>query len=384
MDVYEESLELHKKLKGKLKVTSKKPIKTKEDLSLLYTPGVAQPSREIAKAKEKVFEYTGKGNSVAVISDGSAVLGLGNIGGLASLPVMEGKCAIMAEFADLDATPIILNTQEPDEVINVVKAISPSFGAINLEDFAAPNCFYIEENLQDLGIPVFHDDQHGTAIVITAGLINSLKVVGKENKPLKVVISGAGSAGQATARLLLDFQELKIDDIILLDSKGAIYEGRENLDPYKKRISKITNKEKQSGLLKDVIKNADVFIGVSQPDILKPENVKKMAEKPIIFAMANPVPEILPDLAKKAGATVVATGRSDFPNQVNNALIFPGIFRGALDVKAKTITKEMKVAAALSIALLVKEPKPEFIIPSIFDPNLVPTVAKAVSESYRG
>jgi len=384
MDVYEESLQLHKKLKGKLKVTSKKPIKTNGDLSLLYTPGVAQPSREIAKNKEKVFEYTGKGNSVAVISDGSAVLGLGNIGGLASLPVMEGKCAIMAEFAHLDAIPIILNTQEPDEVVNSIKAISQSFGAINLEDFAAPNCFYIEESLQDLGIPVFHDDQHGTAVIIAAGLINSLKVVGKENKPLKIVISGAGAAGQATANLLLNFDKLKIDDIILLDSKGAIYEGRGNLDPYKERISKITNKEKRTSVLSKVINNADVFIGVSQPEVLKSEDVKNMYKDPIVFAMANPVPEIMPDVAKNAGAAVVATGRSDFPNQVNNALAFPGIFRGALDTRAERITKEMKISASLAIASLVKEPTPDFIIPSIFDQNLVPTVAKAVSENYRG
>lgn len=381
MDVYEESLQLHKKLEGKLKISSKEGIKSKKDLSLLYTPGVAQPCREIAEKPNKVFDYTGKGNLVAVISDGSAVLGLGNIGGSASLPVMEGKCAILSEFADIDAFPLVLNTQNPEEIISIVKAVAPSFGAINLEDIAAPKCFYIEEKLQEIGIPVFHDDQHGTAIVILAAFINALKVVGKEAGPLKIIVNGAGAAGQATAKLLLQYGKGQIRDLILLDSKGAIYRGRKGLDEYKKKIAVVTNKDCLSGSLTEVIGDADVFIGVSKPKVLTKNDIRLMNKKPIIFAMANPEPEIMPDEAKKAGAAVVATGRSDFTNQVNNALAFPGIFRGALDCRVERINDKMKIDAAFAIADLVQNPSVDNIIPSIFEKNLVKAVAQAVKKA---
>lgn len=379
MDIYSESKSLHKRLKGKLGIKSKIPIKSTHDLSLLYTPGVAKPSEEISYSESKVYDFTGKGNTVGVVSDGSAVLGLGNIGGAASLPVMEGKCAILSEFAKINAFPIVLNTQNAEEVINVVRAISPSFGAINLEDITAPNCFYIEDRLQDTGIPVFHDDQHGTAIVVLAALINALKVVKKE-KPIKVVISGAGAAGQAIAKLLLRNNTILIDDLILLDSKGVISKGRSGLDIYKKKLCEITNKNNVSGGLDSAIKGADVFIGVSRPKILNSDWITLMSNNPIIFAMSNPEPEIKPEEAKRAGAAVVATGRSDFANQVNNALAFPGVLRGALDSRAKKIDDKMKIAAAFAIAKLVPKPTAEKIIPSIFDRKLVNAVAQGVKK----
>lgn len=372
----EEALRLHEAKKGKIEVKGKVKLRNKEDLSLAYTPGVAEPCKEIVKDTNNVYKYTFKQNTVAVITDGSAVLGLGNIGAEAALPVMEGKCLIFKEFAKIDAFPLCLKTQNAKEIIETVKNVSPVFAAINLEDIAAPKCFEVEEALKKgLDIPVFHDDQHGTAVVVLAGLINALKVTGKSNNA-KVVISGAGAAGIATAKMLLNYG---IKNIVLVDSFGAIYEGRkENMNFAKEEIAKLTNKEGKSGKLSEIVEGADVFIGVSAPSILKKEDVEKM-NKPIVFAMANPVPEIMPDEAKAGGAEIIATGRSDFPNQINNALCFPGIFRGALDVRAKAITEEMKLAAAKAIASLV-EPTKEKIVPDIFDKRLVKTIARAVKK----
>ncbi|MCR4284825.1 MAG: NADP-dependent malic enzyme [archaeon] len=379
MDINEESLELHKKLRGKIEVRSKVSINNKKDLSLAYTPGVAEVCRVIHSNKEKVYDYTSKGNMVAVISDGSAVLGLGNIGAEASLPVMEGKAILFKEFADIDAFPIILNKQDIQETINTIKNISPGFGGINLEDFKAPECFEIEAALQDLGIPVMHDDQHGTAVVVLAGLINALKLKGSDKKDVGIVLNGTGAAGVAITRILLEYG---FKNIILVDSKGTIYRGRKDLNEIKKELAELTNKELIKGGLRDALEGVDIFIGVSKGNLLTKDMIGVMNEKPIIFALANPTPEIMPDLAKEAGAFIIATGRSDFPNQVNNVLAFPGIFRGALDIRAKRITNKMKIAAAEALASLVAEPSVDMIIPHSLDKTVVPRVAEAVKKAY--
>lgn len=378
-NIQKKSLELHKKLKGKFEIRSKIPLKTKEDLSLVYTPGVAEACLEIAKDKSKIYDYTIKGNSVAVISDGSAVLGLGNIGAEAALPVMEGKTVIFKELANIDAYPICLQSQDVKTNIETIKNISTVFGGINLEDFKAPECFEIESALQDLGIPVMHDDQHGTAVVVLAGLINSLKLKNLNKEQARVVINGAGAAGIAITKLLLKYS---FKHIILLDSKGIICKGRSDLNEVKKKISEQTNMECIKGDLEDALQGADIFIGVSKPNLLNERLIKLMNKDPVIFALANPTPEIMPDQAKKAGAFIVATGRSDFPNQVNNSLAFPGIFRGALDIKAKRITDDMKIAAAQAIASLV-QPSSEKIIPFSLDRDVVPAVANAVKKAYK-
>lgn len=379
MNIQEESLELHEKLKGKLEIKSKMPLKNKKDMSLAYTPGVAEPCRYIAKNKEDVYKYTFKGNSVAVISDGSAVLGLGNIGAEAALPVMEGKAILFKEFANIDAFPICLESQDVQKNIETIKNIAPVFGGINLEDFKAPQCFEIEANLQDLGIPVMHDDQHGTAIVVLAGLINALKVVNKKIENVKIVFSGAGAAGIAVTKMLLNYGAT---NIILCDTKGTLYEGREGLNKYKEEISLVTNKEKLKGSLSDAMVNADVFIGVSVKGLVSKDMVSSMAKDAIVMAMANPDPEIMPDDAKEAGAKIIATGRSDFPNQVNNVLGFPGVFRGALDARAKRITEEMKLAAAEALASVIENPTPDEILPYATNKEIVPKVSKAVREAW--
>ncbi|MFH1325579.1 MAG: NADP-dependent malic enzyme [archaeon] len=378
MDIKKESLDLHEKLKGKLEVKSKIALKTKKDFSLAYTPGVAEPCKKIHENKNDVYKYTIKQNTVAVISNGTAVLGLGNIGAEAAIPVMEGKAAIFKELAGIDAFPICINSEDAEENINIIKKISPVFGGVNLEDYKSPECFEIEKNLQDLGIPVMHDDQHGTAVVVLAALINSLKVLNKKIEDVKIVFSGAGAAAIAISKLLISYGA-KGDNVILCDRKGAIYDGRDNLNKPKKEISEITNLKKENGSLKKVLEGADVFIGVSTGDVLEEKDVEKM-NGGIIFAMANPVPEISPEKAKKGGAKIIATGRSDFPNQVNNALAFPGIFRGALDVRAKRITEKMKIAAAEAIANFV-EPTSEKILPEITDRKVVAAVAEAVKKA---
>lgn len=375
-DFNEKALERHKELRGKIAVRLKDTLDSREQLSIYYTPGVAAVSRQIADHPETVADYTWLNNNVAVISDGTAVLGLGNIGPQASLPVMEGKCMLFKHFADIDAVPIVLNVHSADEIVAAVKAIAPSFGGINLEDIAAPICFEVEERLkEELPIPVMHDDQHGTAVVTLAGLINAAKLVGKQLKDCKVIVVGAGAAGVAVAKLLHKYAE---PEIIAVDSKGVVHKDREDLNDSKKRLLDITNPNHVSGSLADVIKGADIFIGVSQPGLLTPDMVKSMAKDPIIFAMANPTPEIMPDDAKAAGAAVVATGRSDFPNQVNNALAFPGIFRGALDNHVRQITDEHKIAAAEAIVSLVKNPSVDEIIPHVGDERLVPVIAKVI------
>lgn len=391
-DIYQESIELHKKLSGKLEIKSKIEIKDKHDLALAYTPGVAEPCREIAKDKSKVYDYTIKKNSVAIVSDGSAVLGLGNIGAEASIPVMEGKAILFKEYGGVDAFPICLKTQDTQEIINIVKNISPVFGGINLEDISAPRCFEIEEALQEIGIPVFHDDQHGTAIVVLAGLINASKIANKKLSDLKVVVSGAGAAGTAITKLLLCHGQEKnactsVKEIIVCDSKGIISKDREDLknNKYKQELIKITNKNNLSGLLKNALKDADVFIGVSAPNVLKKEMIQIMNNKPIVFAMANPVPEIMPDKAKEAGVFIIATGRSDFPNQVNNVLVFPGLFRGALDAGAKQITNKMKIAAAYELSKCVadSELNTENILPSVLDKEVTKKIALAISKAVK-
>lgn len=366
--------EYHSKFKGKINVEVSTPITNKEDLSLAYTPGVAEVSKAIAQNPEKVYDYTIKPHTVAIVSDGSAVLGLGNIGAAGAIPVMEGKAALFKTFAGIDAFPICLNTQDPTEIINIVKNIAPVFGGINLEDISAPRCFEIEERLQDIGIPVMHDDQHGTAVVVLAGIINASKVVGKDLNTLKVVINGAGAAGNAIAKLLSG----KVRDIIVVDSTGIIHEERTDLDPYKKLLLEILNRINIRGGLKEAIKDADVFIGVSKGNLLTREDIKTMSSKAIVFAMANPTPEIMPEEAKAGGAMVVATGRSDMPNQVNNSLAFPGIFKGALEIRATKITQKMKTAAAQALADLVKNPSAEKIIPGPFDDGVVDAVSAAV------
>lgn len=379
MDLQKESLLLHEKFQGKLTVDVKMPLNSMKDLSLAYSPGVAEPCRRIHDQPEKVYDYTIKGNLIAVVSDGTSVLGLGDIGPEASMPVMEGKAALFKAFAGIDAVPICLDTKDPEEIIKTVRLLQPSFGGINLEDIAAPNCFYIEERLkQEMNIPVFHDDQHGTAIVTAAGLINALKLAGKKMDEIKIVINGAGAAGIAIIKLLLN---MGAKDIIMCDTKGAIYEGRqERLNPVKESVAKITNPGKRKGSLEDVIIGADVFIGVSSAGALTKEMVETMSPNSIIFAMANPVPEIMPDEAKAAGAKVVGTGRSDLPNQVNNVLAFPGIFRGALDVRATEINEEMKMAAVEAIAGLIDatDLTPDYVIPGPLDSRVVPAVRDAV------
>lgn len=379
MELRKEALELHLKNKGKLEIKSKIKIKNRKILSLAYTPGVAEACMSIFRNKKDIYKYTIKQNSVAVISDGSAVLGLGNIGAEASLPVMEGKCILLKEFANVDAFPICIKTQDPDKIIEIVRNIAPVFGGINLEDISAPRCFKIEDELQDLGIPVFHDDQHGSAIVVYAALMNASKVAKKDLSEMKVVINGAGAAGTGITRVIFD----KVKDIIVCDSKGIIYRGRKDLNPYKKRLSEITNKENKKGLLKDALVGADVFVGVSVANVVTKEMVKAMNKKPIIFAMANPVPEIMPSEARKGGAYIIGTGRSDFPNQINNLLAFPGVFRGALDARAKRITRKMKLAAAFALANYVKNPKPNKVLPDPLDKKAVIVVANAIKRAAK-
>lgn len=377
------ALDMHKENKGKISVESKVSVKNKDDLSTAYTPGVAEPCRVIHKNKEAVYEYTSKGNMVAVVSDGTAVLGLGDIGAYGAIPVMEGKAVLFKSFANVDAFPICLNTKDTEEIIRTIKLLEPMFGGINLEDIAAPRCFEIEQRLkEELDIPVFHDDQHGTAIVVLAGLINGLKLAKKEIEKIEVVINGAGSAGIAIAKLLL---RAGVKNIVICDRKGAIYKGRENLNSSKEEITKITNKNNQKGSLEDVIKNKDVFIGVSAPNSVTKEMIASMKEKAIVFAMANPVPEIMPKEAKEAGAFIVGTGRSDYPNQINNVLAFPGIFRGALDVRAKQITEAMKIGAAYAIANVLKDTElsVEKIIPEPFNQEVGQAVAQAVMKAAR-
>ena len=380
MGLKEETLELHRKNGGKIAVKLKVSVNTRHDLSLVYTPGVAEVSRVIAENKEAVYDYTIKKNTVAVVSDGSAVLGLGNIGPEAALPVMEGKCVLFKELADVDAFPICLATQDRDEIIKTVKHIAPVFAGINLEDIAAPRCFEIEAALQDIGIPVFHDDQHGTAVVIHAALTNAAKVVGKKIEELTVVVNGAGAAGITVAKLLTCFEVnpnvcTSVKDVIVCDSNGIINADGDN--PYKTELAHMTNKRKIKGTLAHALEGADVFIGVSKGNVLTKEMIKKMAPNPIIFAMANPTPEIMPDEAKAAGAAIVGTGRSDFPNQINNALVFPGIFRGAIDARAPRITKEMQLAAARALASSV-EPTAERILPEVLDKSVTQRIAAAV------
>jgi len=373
------ALKLHKDKKGKIEIKSKIPILTKEDLALAYTPGVAEVSREIHEDKEKVYDYTSKKNMVVVISDGSAVLGLGNIGAEAAIPVMEGKAVLFKEFAGIDAFPICLSSQDVKTNIETIKNIAPMFGGINLEDFKAPECFEIENSLQDLGIPVMHDDQHGTAVVVLAGLINSLKLKGVDKEDVRVVINGVGAAGTAITKLLIEYG---FKNVILVDSQGVLSSKREGLNRYKRELVEITNKYGVEGNLEDALKGADVFIGVSKAGLLTKYMVESMNENPIIFAMANPVPEIMPDEAKEAGAFIVATGRSDLPNQVNNVLAFPGIFKGALKIRANRITTKMKLAAAEVLASLVEGLNVNKIIPEPLDKTIVPAVADAVITSY--
>ncbi|OGE31379.1 malate dehydrogenase [Candidatus Daviesbacteria bacterium RIFCSPHIGHO2_01_FULL_44_29] len=379
-DLKARALAYHAKFKGKITTLVQSPITNKEDLSLAYTPGVAEVSRAVAVDKSLAYQYTLKGHTVAVITDGSAVLGLGNIGPEAALPVMEGKAALFKTFADIDAFPLCLATQDTQEIIRTVRLLAPVFGGINLEDISAPRCFEIESSLQDLGIPVMHDDQHGTAVVVLAGLLNAVKVVGKEMKNLRVIISGAGAAGVAVTKLIID----QVKEVIVCDTKGVIYDGRiENMDSSKEALAKITNPNKVRGRLQDALRDADVFVGVSAPNLLTAADCQLMAANSIVFAMANPVPEIMPDEAKKGGVRVVATGRSDFPNQINNSLAFPGIFKGALSCGAKKITREMKLAAAWALADLVPEPTFDKIIPGPFDPGVVPAISAAVASSNK-
>lgn len=381
MDIYQESLKFHEELKGKLEVTSRAKINNSKDLSLAYTPGVAEPCREIHKDPNKAYTYTRKWNTVAVISDGTAVLGLGDIGPLASLPVMEGKCVLFKEFADVDAFPIVLDTKNVDEIVDTIARIAPSFGGINLEDISAPRCFEVEARLKEkLDIPVFHDDQHGTAIVVLSGIINALKIVKKELADLKIVINGSGSAGTAICKLLLSSG---VKNIVMCDINGVIHKKAELANDALRALAEITNPNNETGTLKDAIKNADVFIGVSAPNLVSKEMVASMNKDAILFAMANPTPEIFPEDALAAGAKVVGTGRSDYPNQINNVLAFPGIFRGALDVRATEITEEMKVAAAYAIANAIDatEITAENIIPKAFDLKVQRMVAEAVREA---
>ena len=380
MDYNSLSLKMHEEHKGKVEVVSKVAVKNRDDLSTAYTPGVAEPCRKIRDNKADVYKYTCKGNMVAVVSDGTAVLGLGDIGPEAAIPVMEGKSILFKEFGGVDAFPICLDTKDVDEIVETVKRIAPVFGGINLEDISAPRCFEIERRLkEELDIPVFHDDQHGTAIVVSAGLINALKLVGKPFDEANVVINGAGSAGISICKLLL---QLGIGNVVLVDRQGALCPGQDWMNPAQTEMAEITNKDRQTGPLADIMKGKDVFVGVSAPNIVTAEMVASMAADPIVFAMANPTPEIMPEEAAKGGVRVMATGRSDYPNQINNVLVFPGIFRGALDAKATGITEEMKMAAAKAIASIVtdEELKEDYIIPGAFDERVAKVVAKAVAD----
>lgn len=378
MTIYEQSIAKHKEYKGKLAIHSKVPLDNRQDLSTYYSPGVAAPCLEIQKDPETAYDYTWKNNSVAVVSDGTAVLGLGNIGGLAGLPVMEGKSILFKNFADVDATPIVLASTDPDETIRTVINIAPTYGGINLEDIKAPECFYIEEQLKaQLNIPVFHDDQHGTAIVVLAGLINALKITNRDITTSKIIVSGAGAAGIAITKLLALYGAT---DIVMIDSKGAIYEGRDGLNPYKESLTYL-NKEHKKGKLTDIIGGTDIFIGVSgQVDDLSSDDIKSMNPDPIIFALSNPTPEVNPEVAKQAGAAIIATGRSDYPNQLNNVLVFPGLFRGILDGRIVQITDDHKLAAAIAIANYVDNPTTEEIIPNPLDKNVATIVAQAVKK----
>ena len=380
MSIDEKAVFLHKQWNGKIKTCAKAPVKSREDLAIAYTPGVAAPCRIIAEDKEAVYTYTLKANTVAVVSDGSAVLGLGNIGPEAAMPVMEGKCVLFKEFGDINAFPICLSTQDPDEIVAAVKAIAPTFGGINLEDISAPRCFEIEERLKkELNIPVFHDDQHGTAIVVLAGIINGLKVVGKDKEDCQVVVNGAGSAGIAITKLLLRYV---FKHVTMCDREGIIGKDYPNLNWMQKEMTEVTNLENKKGSLADALVGADIFVGVSAPNIVSAEMVASMNRDAIIFAMANPTPEIMPDVAKAAGAKVVGTGRSDFPNQVNNVVAFPGIFKGALEGRATQITEDMKLAAANALANLVDPDQlnEDFILPEAFDPRVAQVVSQAVKD----
>jgi len=378
VDYYQESLKLHAAKKGKIEVISKVKVESKDDLSLAYSPGVAEPCREIAKNPDEVYKYTSKGNLVAVVTDGSAVLGLGNIGTKAAMPVMEGKAILFKEFGGVDAFPICLDSQDTEEIIQAVKMIAPGFGGINLEDISAPRCFEIEQRLiEALDIPVFHDDQHGTAIVVLAGLINSLKLTDRRLDEVKVVVNGVGAAGVAITKLLITYG-VKPENFLLCDSRGIIYKGRENLNPVKEELAQITNANQIQGGLADAMQGADVFLGVSLAKLVTQDMVRSMAKDPIIFAMANPEPEIMPDLALEAGAAIVATGRSDFPNQVNNVLGFPGIFRGVLDAGIRIIDNKVKVTAAEAIANYLEHPTRDAIIPSALDKKVAEAVAQAI------
>ena len=381
MDYAKESLKMHYDLKGKIEVVSRAKVDSKDALSLAYTPGVAQPCLEIQKDVNKSYDLTRRWNTVAVVTDGTAVLGLGDIGPEAGMPVMEGKCVLFKEFGGVDAIPLCVRSKDVDEIVKTVSLLAGSFGGINLEDISAPRCFEIEKKLKECcDIPIFHDDQHGTAVITLAGVINALKLVGKKLDEVKIVTSGAGAAGIAIIKLLMGLK-----NVIMTDRKGAIYEGREGLNPIKEEMAKITNFNKEKGTLAEVIKGADIFIGVSAPGTLTQDMVRSMAKDPIIFACANPVPEIFPDEAKAAGAAVVSTGRSDYPNQVNNVLCFPGLFRGVLDARASDVNDEMKVAAAYAIAGLVSDEEltAEYILPAAFDPRVKDAVAKAVAEAAR-
>ena len=383
MDIKEKALKQHEEWQGKIEVTSRAKLETPEDLSIAYTPGVAEPCLKISEDTDLSYKYTRRGNMVAVVTDGTAVLGLGDIGPEAGMPVMEGKCVLFKAFGGVDAFPLCVRSKDVDEIVNTIALLAGSFGGVNLEDISAPRCFEIEKKLKErCEIPIFHDDQHGTAVVTAAAMLNALKVTGRKLEDIRVVTSGAGAAGIAIIKLLVS---LVLKDVIMCDRKGAIYEGREGLNAEKEEMAKISNREMRKGSLAEVLKGADVFIGVSAPGTVTPEMVKTMAPNPILFPMANPVPEIMPDLAKEAGAAVVGTGRSDFPNQINNVLAFPGIFRGALDVRAKDINDEMKVAAAYAIADLIdeKDLNADYIIPNPFDKRVAPAVAKAVAEAAK-
>ena len=383
MTLQEESLKLHEQWRGKIEVISKVPVKDKHDLSVAYTPGVAEPCLKISENVDLSYAYTRRWNLVAVVTDGTAVLGLGDIGPEAGMPVMEGKCVLFKSFADVDAFPLCIRSKDVDDIVNTVRLLAGSFGGINLEDISAPRCFEIEKRLKECcDIPIFHDDQHGTAVVTAAAMINAMKLTGRRLEEQECVISGVGAAGVAITRLLM---RMGLRNVILCDTKGAIWEGREGLNPFKQEMARISNREMKKGSLQDVIKGADIFIGVSAPGIVTQDMVRSMNPNPLIFAMSNPVPEIMPDLAKEAGAAVVGTGRSDFPNQINNVLAFPGIFRGALDVRARDINDEMKIAAAYAIAGLISDDEltPDYIIPAPFDPRVAPAVAKAVAQAAR-
>ena len=384
-DIDNRSIALHEKIKGKIEIQNKTMVNTVDDLSVVYSPGVAAPCLEIEKTPDRVYDLTMKSNTVAVISDGSAVLGLGNIGASASIPVMEGKCMLFKKFADIDAFPICLDTQDTEEIVQTIKHIAPVFGGINLEDFSAPRCFEIEDRLQDIGVPVFHDDQHGTAIVTLAGIMNACKVVGKDLSELKIVINGAGAAGTAIAKILrciLHNPDLcaPVQEIIVCDSKGIVSKNRTNLSQVKQELLTFTNRNNLDGSLQDALRDADVFIGVSVGNVLSGDDIRLMGKNPIIFALANPTPEIEPELAKKAGAAVVATGRSDFPNQVNNVLVFPGIFKVALENRCAQITSRMKLMTAMAIASFIEKPEPDLIIPPPFSEGMVERINEYVKK----